>query len=114
MFWRSGDLVGEVGVGVGACFGKFRSAVIRARRTRGACAKSMVMLVQQKRTNTSAAGTAPVELLPEFHNQHLCCAIGYGPNTKSKGHDPTSGISGKTVSDGISMTATVVPWLLDT
>ena len=41
-------------------------------------------------------------------------ADGYGPNAMSKGCEPTSGIVAETVSDGISITVTVVSLALDT
>src|SRR5436305_2080037 len=41
-------------------------------------------------------------------------AVGYGPNARSQGPDPTSAIVSETVSDGISITVTVVSWPLHT
>ena len=41
-------------------------------------------------------------------------ADGYGPNSRSKGDDPTSAIVSETVSDGISITVTVVSLPLHT
>ncbi len=41
-------------------------------------------------------------------------ADGYGPNAMSNGCEPTPGMVAKTVSDGISITVTVVSLALDT